>query len=639
MRGLIAALLLGVAAHAPAAAQTALPLWLIGELGVINVVPNGVSGETNQDAEPNLAVNPANPLEMVATAFTPGNGACAANTAPVFLSTNRGATWALTCVVPSDAASSGTGDITVRYGTTGGVLYGGILRRPAAGRRLNILNGVSPGIGNPMNVLVDRNQPDQPYVQAITVAGQDRVYVPHNDLGFAGGQTATVELSQSGSAATPVFTTARIERRATVGGQNGPAVRTAPHADSTVYAAYFGVWQRTGAIRTVDVVVVRDDQLGASTPPFAALTDPVDGVAGNRVVRNVALTWNTGSAFGQERLGSYLSITVHPGNSDEVWLAWVDTGTTNTPTIHVRRSTDRGLTWDATDRRTIAGAINPALALNTNGEVGFIYQQLANVAGTQRWITLLERSSNAFTGRRTDTLATVPSNQPAVTFLPYIGDYVHLLTQGTTFYGVFSAANRPVNANFPSGVTYQRNADFTANQLLANDGVTVVAQSIDPFFVRARSGTIIDFCRIGNRCIMAELEPARILWRCDAFPCVVLDPLPRNCLVKWKCPGCEGALCPGWYEIRLQGLPPGWHVELVDPSGAPYAHVLRREGDSLLVGFSPRLGDFEGETLGNYQLVFTAHEGRPGTRVTLRAQLDVRPLMRRYDMQFRPGGE
>ena len=37
---------------------------------VVNIIPNLSSGETNQDSEPNLAVNPANPQEIVATAYT-----------------------------------------------------------------------------------------------------------------------------------------------------------------------------------------------------------------------------------------------------------------------------------------------------------------------------------------------------------------------------------------------------------------------------------------------------------------------------------------------------------------------------------------------------------------------------------------
>jgi hypothetical protein len=47
---------------------------------------------------------------------------------------------------------------------------------------------------------------------------------------------------------------------------------------------------------------------------------------------------------------------------------------------------------------------------------------------------------------------------------------------------VFSGNNTPDPANFPSGVTYQRNANWTTHTLLSTDNVTPVPASIDPFF-------------------------------------------------------------------------------------------------------------------------------------------------------------
>jgi hypothetical protein len=54
----------------------------------------------------------------------------------------------------------------------------------------------------------------------------------------------------------------------------------------------------------------------------------------------------------------------------------------------------------------------------------------------------------------------------------------------TDFYGIFSTANMPDQANFPNGVKYQRNANFTTRQLFRLDNSTPVAASIDPFFFR-----------------------------------------------------------------------------------------------------------------------------------------------------------
>jgi len=66
----------------------------------------------------------------------------------------------------------------------------------------------------------------------------------------------------------------------------------------------------------------------------------------------------------------------------------------------------------------------------------------------------------------------------------YLGDYIKLLATGKDFFGIFSASNSPVAANFPSGVTYQRNVNWATQTLLGNDGVTPVAISIDPFFFK-----------------------------------------------------------------------------------------------------------------------------------------------------------
>jgi Abnormal spindle-like microcephaly-assoc'd, ASPM-SPD-2-Hydin len=92
----------------------------------------------------------------------------------------------------------------------------------------------------------------------------------------------------------------------------------------------------------------------------------------------------------------------------------------------------------------------------------------------------------------TDTiLANVPDSLGSYSGPNPIGDYSNLVAVGKNFYGVFSAFNSPVNSNFPAGVN-QRNANFSTNQLLALNGTTVVADSIDPFFFSVlESGNIV----------------------------------------------------------------------------------------------------------------------------------------------------
>ncbi len=101
----------------------------------------------------------------------------------------------------------------------------------------------------------------------------------------------------------------------------------------------------------------------------------------------------------------------------------------------------------------------------------------------QRWETHIRRSINLEVVWDDTILATTAAS-PAVTFIPYLGDYVHVQAIGKDFYGIFSASNFASLANFPQGVTYQRNANFATNQLFRTDGVTVAAVSIDPFFFK-----------------------------------------------------------------------------------------------------------------------------------------------------------
>jgi hypothetical protein len=186
--------------------------------------------------------------------------------------------------------------------------------------------------------------------------------------------------------------------------------------------------------------------------------------------------------MGQNRLGaSNVSIAVDPNKSDRVYVAWGDSNGSNSETIHLRRSTDRGVTWSG-DLLTVTGAMNPEVAITSLGVVGVLYQQVS----VNRWETLLSLSSDLdatvfnLPGK---LLANQDATTPAATFSPYIGDYASLVASGNHFFGMFSASNFPDTANFMSGVAYQREVDWTTHKLFADVAHTQeVAPSIDPFF-------------------------------------------------------------------------------------------------------------------------------------------------------------
>jgi hypothetical protein len=327
---------------------------------------------------------------------------------------------------------------------------------------------------------------DQPWIEATTatsVSGTpDRVFVGSNDQ-LTSPKSAHIDQSQSAATAVPPagFTAAgiTIASRSAGGGQDGPSIRPAIHSSGRLYAAYFN-WTNFSSSSniTADVVVCRDDSWASGAHPYTAITDPVDHLAGVRVVTGVSIPWRNFSFLGQERVGSHIAIAVDPNNADSVWVAWADGLTTYT--IHLRHSTNGGVTWSA-DLRSVANAVNPALAVSTEGHVGFLYQTLTTSGS--KWETHIEISSNSFATAPAPTiLATVPSATPVATFHPYLGDYINLKAVGKTFYGIFCANNTPNMANFPNGVKYQRNANFTTHTLLNVDNKTPVAASIDPFF-------------------------------------------------------------------------------------------------------------------------------------------------------------
>ena len=466
------------------------------QITLVNMVPQARSGEMNQDSEPSIAVNPSNPLQLAGSAFTwdnLGGGPMTGALAPIYVSTDGGATWSVVLSVPSTAgATFPTGDIMPRFtaatsGTTNW-LYTGILH--SNDFDMWVLRSPDYRTAVAMTQVDTRtNNVDQPHITGLMSlfgdAGADHVYVGINN-GYGGvsptGMTAAVDWTLNGAAGAPAFTLNTVETRSTgVINQDGYSTVPTVHPDGTVYVGFYGIRGGTFSLYNTDVVVVRDDHFGADA--FASLLGG-GGLAGVQVVtgRNLA---NTGF-LGQNRLGaSNVAISVDPNNSSRVYLAWGDQpAMTTNQTLHVRVSTDRGATWSA-DLVTVANAVNPSIAVNSHGVVGLLYQAW----GSNRWQTIFRRTTDpaGITFDAGVVLADTDSTTPARVFSPYIGDYTGLVAHGRNFYGVFSASNFPNAANFPTvAPVYQRFVNWGTNQLFTNAMMTTtVNASIDPFFFRS----------------------------------------------------------------------------------------------------------------------------------------------------------
>lgn len=540
---------------------------------LVNMVPNSRSGETNQDSEPTLAVDPQNSQHMAGSAFTWDNltgGPMVTNTAPIYVSTDGGNTWTLSMIVPSKIGSTfPTGDITLSFSSTpSGApahqtswLYGGILSASVAGVPMMALRAQDPFAAAVMTVLDTRaGNVDQPHTLASTNGGQDKLYIGFNN-GYGcvipGGRTSTLDVSQSAAIAMSIFGLDLIEQRNT-NCQDGFATVPAAHSDGTVYVAFIHDWSGTPRL-----VVVRDDNSGNGMPPFSALTDPSDNLPGRFVTVGFVLP---SGAMGQNRLGaSNVSIAVDPTNSSRVYVAWGDSNGANSETIHVRRSIDRGQTW-SNDLATINSAMNPEISINALGIAGLFYQAVA--AGRWENRLALTNDMDATTFALPGLLfASQDATTPAAQFSPYIGDYASLVAAGTYFDGIFSASNYPDLANFLIGVRYQREVDWTSHTLYTNAShSSTVPRSIDPFFFQSKTtvcNKLAVFCNI-----------------CQSFPDLcypIFDPW-------WwlKCPACNLVIYinPGdlFQNVQIwdsQDTPLGSFQRLATPvvlNGVTYTH-------------------------------------------------------------------
>ena len=132
---------------------------------VVNITPIMQSGEANQDSEPNVAVNPVNPQEIAATAFTPSPNVNAVNS-PVYYSNDGGNTWALLDIIGGTPVR----DQTLRFSSTSGTLYAGVLwgNGNLAAINFDILRTNDFSAANVMTQLVkSRKNDDQPFVRQV----------------------------------------------------------------------------------------------------------------------------------------------------------------------------------------------------------------------------------------------------------------------------------------------------------------------------------------------------------------------------------------------------------------------------------------------------------------------------------------
>jgi uncharacterized repeat protein (TIGR01451 family) len=441
--------------------------YVPGKFGVINMIPNELSGEYDRNSEPSFCygVN-GNYFEVVAHTFGfPLN--------PYFGSSSFGTRWFHAGTVYND-------DATMDW-SSGGTCYMAMIPFPM---QMSVLESSDPVGGVPFSPIssstitrgsvVDqnRNVPDQPRVKVVNVNNVDHIFVGFNDRSVIPGKTATIRYSIDGGS---TWKETVIEKITPGQGLDSSAVPIAVSGDGKTVYALFQRWNGTNGDDFLgDVVLVRDDNYGDGG--FGALGN------GTLVAHDVVLPG--GTPLGFMKLGNDCDVAINPDDPSQVYVAYTTVVSGEPTYVHILRSRDSGAHFSLVSE--FYGA-KPALAVAKDGTVGILSAFVGwNLTDFEFAFTKYLGGSFASEDRRTQILAKFPITGE------FLGDYFGLRSLNYNFYGVFSAPGDPIVEHFPSGVYYQRNVltngTIAQNFVLTQSGTLAdttgqpTSSSIDPFF-------------------------------------------------------------------------------------------------------------------------------------------------------------
>lgn len=151
------------------------------------------------------------------------------------------------------------------------------------------------------------------------------------------------------------------------------------------------------------------------------------------------------------------------------------------------------------------------------------------------------------------------------------------------------------------------------------------------------TGGLFALCALNpSVCHDVELDLERITIPClGSGECIGIDPLERNCLVKFDCPGCgPTTLCPPWHWISFEDFDRDlWEIELTTRQGDLVEYELVPTDKGVVLSFRPDEGRFEQNGLGDYVLYF--RRTQPGDQ----ARYEIRTTLEVADEPFPPGGQ
>src|SRR5262249_29025838 len=350
---------------------------------VNNTDPNLTNTDTFNDGETSITINPADPNEIVITAFS---GSWGAN-APLWQSTNGGNIWTKQFTIPAPPGIAATGcpcDQAVDYGTANQMsgtflvsdIFSGTTTNPASAAAWNWL--VIAGVTQPTNF---NNLPppagvDQPWLLVNgdpTIPAQDNVYTAYDDFTNGSncvGDACIERVSASYGVNPPNFTVDNQSGTATGSINPGHRLAVDPR-NGFVYSLFQrNIAAGNGGSKNIDYMLNRSIDGGA--------TWTLNGNAGGIVVANGDST-QPQPKFGTVNalLGGVDHAAVDPTNGD-VYYAYGnrDAGTGN-DRLAIRRIQDNGGGGVTVGpEHFVTGQVEaaiPSVAVASNGIVGVFY--------------------------------------------------------------------------------------------------------------------------------------------------------------------------------------------------------------------------------------------------------------------------
>jgi uncharacterized repeat protein (TIGR01451 family) len=557
------------------------PIMIPERIGVVDVIPNNQSGETNQNSEPSLAVGTGDSL---------GKFALVADGEDVrrslFTSTGDGIQWTQRPDVmiwsnnPPNPSAIRVFASTIDW-SAGGLAYladeevdFGYLfdiftsesSDPSAGVGFSYTNSLfgagPPAGGEPLEL---------PHLTVVNANGADQIYIGYANFTNHPNKFARVQFSVNSGIS---WTTEPLDKITPGIADEGASVHIATSSDgATVYGIFERYQSNSGFDEIGDVVLVRDDLaglLGFNSLPING-NGGNDGVNDTEVATNVVLpvsgskNWQ-GTWLGSETLAGNDAIAVSPNDAHLLYVAYTEV-VTNTPIIRVQQSGDGGQTFQLVYSTSVASSL-PALAVAGDGTVGLLFEELS---GINQEVHFLKAAKGDFTKTNEMVLSSFPDGDPEPQHRSYLGMFFQLRAVGDNFYGTFAASGQPLPKHFPSGVFYQRDVAVGVNVMsnfwlstpgtLTNLPGSAVNYSIDPFF-------FYDIAPVFIRLPVLEYRPI--------FFIDPSDPLHGTRHMGWP------VLPPSYPQYRLEGslklgpganwLPPS-DLQILQNNGKFYASM------------------------------------------------------------------